>query len=129
MKKLVVTLVALFGLAFGNIALAETAKTNSASSSSKSSKATSNKTSKTSTKKEVKKTPIKKKQALTKKININTANAEELQALSGIGEVKAKLILDYRKKHGSFKSLEELKNIKGIGDKTYDSLKSDISLR
>ncbi|MDE2437721.1 MAG: helix-hairpin-helix domain-containing protein [Sphingomonadales bacterium] len=61
-------------------------------------------------------------------VNINTATKEELDALKGIGPVKAQAIVDYRKEHGPFKSVDELKNVKGIGDKTLESLKSDVTV-
>jgi len=49
-------------------------------------------------------------------VNINTASAEDIaQALYGIGRNKAQAIVDYRKQHGPFKSLEELAKVKGIG--------------
>ena len=49
-------------------------------------------------------------------VNINTASPSELEALPGIGPAKAKAIVDYRQQHGAFKSVEELKNVKGIQD-------------
>ena len=52
-----------------------------------------------------------------KPININRASAAELEKLYGIGPVISKRIVDYRKKHGSFKSLKDLKKVKGIGPK------------
>lgn len=61
-------------------------------------------------------------------VNINTATQEELDALKGIGPVKAKAIVDYRSKNGSFKSVEDIKKVKGIGDKTFDAIKGDISV-
>ncbi len=57
---------------------------------------------------------------LTGKININTATAEELTALNGIGQAYAKRIVAYRQSHGSFTSLEQLTNIKGIGERTLE---------
>lgn len=62
------------------------------------------------------------------KININTANLEELQKLPGIGPSKAQAIIDYREKVGEFKSIEEIKNVKGIGEKTYEKLKELITI-
>ena len=51
-------------------------------------------------------------------ININTAKEEELEALPGIGPVRARAIVDYRDKHGPFKRVEDLDKVKGIGPKT-----------
>ena len=61
-------------------------------------------------------------------VNINTASKEELNALPGIGPVKAEAIIKYREEKGPFKSVDELKNVYGIGDKILDRLKSEISV-
>lgn len=60
-------------------------------------------------------------------VNINTANAEELSALKGIGESTAKKIVKYRSEH-KFGSVEELMQVKGIGEKKFDSIKKDLSV-
>jgi len=61
-------------------------------------------------------------------ININTATEEELQTLSGIGEVKAKAIVAYRSTSQGFKTIEELLNVSGIGDKTFEKIKALITI-
>ncbi len=61
-------------------------------------------------------------------VNINTATKEELDALPEIGPVKAQAIIDYRKEHGPFKSIDQIKDVKGIGPATFDKIKGDISL-
>lgn len=61
-------------------------------------------------------------------ININTATLEELQKINGVGEVKAKSIIEYREKNGGFKSIDEMKNIEGIGDKTFEKMKDKITI-
>ncbi len=61
-------------------------------------------------------------------VNINTATKEELDALPGVGPVKAQAIIDYRNANGRFKSLEDLKKVNGIGDATFEKLKPDITL-
>jgi len=61
-------------------------------------------------------------------VNLNTATKEELIALPGIGPAKAQAILDYRKTNGAFKSVEELKDVKGIGAKRFEKLKSDLTI-
>ncbi len=61
-------------------------------------------------------------------ININTATAHELQRLNGIGEVKARAIIDYREQNGVFSSVDELINVKGIGEKTLEKIRADITV-
>jgi len=63
-----------------------------------------------------------------KKISINTATIEELTTLTGIGESKAKLIIEYRNTNGKFNSIEELMNIKGIGETTFEKFKHQITI-
>ncbi len=60
------------------------------------------------------------------RINLNTASLEELDSLPGIGPATAKLILEYRQQYGGFAAPEEIKNVKRIGDKTYEKLKDRI---
>jgi len=61
-------------------------------------------------------------------VNLNTATKEELIALPGIGPAKAQAILDYRKANGAFKSVEELKDVKGIGAKRFEKLKGELTV-
>lgn len=68
-------------------------------------------------------------QTQAEKVNINTANAEQIaSALNGVGDNKAKAIVEYRSSHGKFKSIESLENVDGIGEKTVASNKDKISL-
>lgn len=62
------------------------------------------------------------------KININTASAEELMTLDGIGEATAKKIITYRQEQGSFKTIDEIKEVSGIGDKKYEAIKDSITV-
>jgi competence protein ComEA len=64
---------------------------------------------------------------ITNKININNASKDMLMTLDGIGEVYAERIIDYREKT-KFKNIEEIKNIKGIGDKTFENIKDKITI-
>ncbi len=61
-------------------------------------------------------------------ININSADTRELIKLSGIGEVKAAAIVAYREEHGAFSSVEELLNVKGIGEKTLEKIRGYITV-
>ena len=61
-------------------------------------------------------------------VNINTASQAELETLNGIGPVKAKAIIDYRKKNGAFKSIDDLDKVEGIGGATVKNIKKDVSL-
>lgn len=61
-------------------------------------------------------------------VNINTASEAELETLTGIGPAKAKAIVEYRKKQGGFKSIDELENVEGIGSKTLNNLRKDLTL-
>ncbi|MGO2011789.1 MAG: ComEA family DNA-binding protein [Pseudoalteromonas sp.] len=62
------------------------------------------------------------------KVNINSASAEQLAMLPGIGESKAQAIINYRTKKGEFKSVEELTQVKGIGDKLLSKLEGKVTL-
>ncbi len=62
------------------------------------------------------------------KININTASAKTLTQLAGIGPKTANNIVAYRKKHGKFKKIDDLLQVKGIGEKTLKKIKSRVRL-
>ena len=67
--------------------------------------------------------------AVSGKLNINTATAQQLSdGLDGIGDVISKRIVAYREENGNFKSIEGIKNVKGIGDKTFAKLKDNITV-
>lgn len=61
-------------------------------------------------------------------VNINTASKEELMKLTGIGESKALDIISYRKLNGNFKSIEDIKNVSGIGNSIYEKIKDSITV-
>ena len=63
------------------------------------------------------------------KVNINTATQSEFESLTGIGPSMASKILDYREKNGKFKSIEELKNVPGIGSSKFESIKDEICIK
>ena len=63
-----------------------------------------------------------------KKISINTASLEELLEITGIGETKAKAIIKYREENGTFKTIEDIKNVSGIGESTFEKIKNNITV-
>lgn len=63
-----------------------------------------------------------------RKVNINTANQNELDSLPGIGPSIAQKIIDYREENGKFKNIEELQNVKGIGDAKYEEIKDRVTV-
>jgi len=62
-------------------------------------------------------------------ININTASKEELMTLTGIGDTKANVIIEYREQNGGFKAVEELTKVGGIGEKTLSKFKDKIDIK
>lgn len=62
------------------------------------------------------------------KVNINTANQTELETLQGIGPSLAQRIMEYRKSNGKFEKIEDIQNVKGIGDSKYSNIKDDICI-
>ncbi len=62
------------------------------------------------------------------KININIADSQQLQELDGIGPATAEKIIDYREENGRFASVEDIKKVSGIGEKTYEALKDNIKV-
>lgn len=65
----------------------------------------------------------------TSQININTATIEELDKLPGVGEATANKIVNHRSESGEFKSIEEIKNVNGIGDKKFEEMKNLICVK
>ena len=63
------------------------------------------------------------------KVNINTATQEELDTLPGIGPSIASKIIDYREQNGKFNSIEEIKEVSGIGDAKYEKIKDSITIK
>ncbi|MDO9548110.1 MAG: ComEA family DNA-binding protein [Candidatus Marinimicrobia bacterium] len=62
------------------------------------------------------------------KINLNSATLEELMRLPKVGEVTAQRIIDYRTAHNGFTNIDELVNVKGVGEKTLERIKNEVSI-
>ena len=65
---------------------------------------------------------------LVSKVNINTASVEELKTLNGIGESKAKAIVEYRTVKGKFKNIEQIKEVNGISETIFTKIKDNITV-
>ena len=72
--------------------------------------------------------PAKASAAAVGTVNLNTATQAQLEALPGIGPAAAKRIMEYRQKNGGFKKIEELMNVKGIGEKSFLKLKQYLTV-
>lgn len=59
-------------------------------------------------------------------VNLNTATQAELETLKGVGPTKAKSIIEYREQNGAFQSVDDLKKVKGFGEKSVELLKNDL---
>ena len=75
---------------------------------------------------EGKSTTSEKSKGVNGKVNINSANQSELETLQGIGPALAQRIIEYRKENGKFHSIEDIQNVKGIGDSKYSNIKDSI---
>lgn len=65
---------------------------------------------------------------VSEKVNINTANLEQLQTLSGVGASKAQAILEYREENGNFTKIEDIMKVSGIGNSVYEKIKDSITV-
>ncbi|WFD11542.1 helix-hairpin-helix domain-containing protein [Tepidibacter hydrothermalis] len=68
------------------------------------------------------------RQSTSSKIDINKASSSELKSLTGIGDVTASKIIEYRSQNGKFKTIDEIRMVKGIGEKKFESIKNDIKV-
>lgn len=65
---------------------------------------------------------------LAQAVNINTADVKSLESISGIGPVKAQAIISYRQQHGAFASVDDLAKVPGLGDKSVDRMRTQLSV-
>ena len=77
---------------------------------------------------EVKNDACYKEDSSSGKVNINTANIDELKSLDGIGDAKANAIIKYRTENGNFKSIEDINNVSGISESLYSKIKENITV-
>lgn len=61
-------------------------------------------------------------------VNLNTASKEDLETVNGIGPKKAQAIIEYRKRNGWFRSVDELKKVSGFGDKSVAKMRSELTV-
>ena len=61
-------------------------------------------------------------------VNLNTATKDELDSVKGIGPAKAQAIIEYRQKNGQFKRVDDLKNVKGFGEKSVEKMRSELKI-
>ncbi len=66
--------------------------------------------------------------SFSNKVNINSGSASDFETLTGIGPATANKIIEYRNKYGKFKKIEDIKNVSGIGDKTFEKFKSELGI-
>ena len=69
------------------------------------------------------------KENKNEKININTANIEQLETLPGIGPTTATKIINYREENGKFKTIEDIKQVSGIGENKFEKIKNNITVK
>ncbi|MFA4838780.1 MAG: helix-hairpin-helix domain-containing protein [Candidatus Neomarinimicrobiota bacterium] len=81
-----------------------------------------------SPKKSTKKSTGKKPAMVTRPVKLNTASKEELMSLPRIGSVLADSIINYRKRNGKFSTVDDLKKVKGISQKTLDRIKGEVAI-
>ncbi|MCY8374674.1 helix-hairpin-helix domain-containing protein [Bacillus inaquosorum] len=62
-------------------------------------------------------------------VNINTATLDELQGISGVGPSKAEAIIAYREENGRFQTIEDITKVSGIGEKSFEKIKSSITVK
>ncbi len=77
----------------------------------------------------VKRSDLDEKLREAKTVNINTASLEELMRLDGVGPAMAARIMEYRSEHGLFSSADELKEVKGMGEKKFSAIKDYVEVR
>lgn len=70
----------------------------------------------------------KEENVISKKVSLNQGTKEDFESLTGIGSSKAEAIIKYREEHGKFEDIEEIKNVSGIGEATFEKIKDNLTL-